>query len=174
MSAVPKPDYESRFSSRSNLHVVADVPDSLFDGNRALQPQRPLRSRRSVVQSLPQPRSQPLWLSALIKLQQGTTVAAWGLGTAVLALYGWTVYSQQAWNQTYDRLDRLQRSEEQMLTAIEGLKDQVAKQAETSAETQLAKPSMTIPLQPAPQRSAAETAASSSPAPAASPSTLGY
>lgn len=153
MSAVPKPQYPELRSARSPLHVVPDVPSNLFQGSAqpitAPHPTRisPRQGRRqaAVIESFPAPRSQPKWLQALFTVQQATTIAAWGLGVSVLGLYGWTVYSQQIWSQNYERLSRLQRSEEQMLSAIEGLKEQATIQA-ASANLQPATPSTTIPL----------------------------
>ncbi len=152
MSAVPKPQYSELRSARSPLHVVPDVPSHLFQGNAqpaAVPSPTRISSRRerqaAVIESFPTPRSQPKWLQALFTVQQATTIAAWGLGVSVLGLYGWTVYSQQIWSQNYERLSRLQRSEEQMLSAIEGLKEQATIQA-ASANLQPATPSTTIPL----------------------------
>lgn len=153
MSAVPKPQYSELRSARSPLRVVPDVPSNLFQGNAQPIPisapnplaPRQRRQQAAVVESFPKPRSQPKWLQALFTVQQATTVAAWGLGVTVLGLYGWTVYSQQVWSQNYERLSRLQRSEEQMLSAIEGLKEQATLQA-ASTDLQPATPSSTIPL----------------------------
>ncbi|MGP1387676.1 MAG: hypothetical protein ACTS2F_29330 [Thainema sp.] len=153
MSAVPKPQYSDLRSAQSPLHVVPDVPSNLFQGNAqpaaVPTPTRVSPSRRrqsaAVIESFPTPRSQPKWLQALFIIQQATTITAWGLGVSVLGLYGWTVYSQQVWSQNYDRLSQLQRSEEQMLSAIEGLKEQATVQA-ASANLQPATPSTTIPL----------------------------
>lgn len=153
MSAVPKPQYSELRSARSPLHVVPDVPSNLFQGSAqpvAVPHPTSIASRRgrqqaAVIESFPTPRSQPKWLQALFTVQQATTIAAWGLGVSVLGLYGWTVYSQQVWSQNYERLSRLQRSEEQMLSAIEGLKEQATIQA-ASANLQPATPSTTIPL----------------------------
>lgn len=153
MSAVPKPQYSDLRSARFPLHAVPDLPTDLFQGRKQPQPvqeanpiaPRRMRRQSAVIESFPTPRSQPKWLQALFTLQQATTIAAWGLGVGVLGLYSWTVYSQQVWAQKYERLSQLQRSEEQMLSAIEGLKEQATVQA-ADANLQPATPSTTIPL----------------------------
>ncbi len=48
----------------------------------------------------------------------------------VLLLYGQTVYTQQLWNQEYQKLEQFQRHERQLTATIESLKNDIAQQAE--------------------------------------------
>jgi hypothetical protein len=72
----------------------------------------------------------------------------------MLAVYGWTVYSQHMWNQAYQKLGVLQRHERQLTTTNEVLKNQMALQAEQPITGLVPpNPAAVIFLKPAPQRS---------------------
>jgi hypothetical protein len=99
------------------------------------------------------PKQKPLWLMVLIKLQQGSSIVTLFLVAAILAVYGWTVYTQQRWGQQYDKLESLKKQERQLISANEVLKNQMAQQAENpTAGLLLPDPSNAIFLTPAPQR----------------------
>lgn len=160
MSALPKPDV-----SRRSRFTSADVRASHPLSNSWLAGDQPRRLRsvpsaptvvpdpRSRVRRLPPPQPAPLWLKLLLGLQQSSTLATWGLVTGVLALYGWTVYSQQAWNQSFRKLETLQRNEQQLVAASEVWKDYVAELATVPGSGLVpAKPTNTILVEPAPQR----------------------
>jgi hypothetical protein len=85
--------------------------------------------------------------------QRGSSAVTFLLIAVTLVIYGWTVYSQQLWGQTYRQLESLQRKERQTTAANEVLKDQMARQAE-SPKAGLVAPdaSRSIFLQPAPNR----------------------
>lgn len=107
------------------------------------------------VKRLPNPRALPLWLRSLMGAQRSLSIITWGLATAVLSVYGQTVYSQQMWSQEYRKLEALQRDERQLTAASELLKNQIAQQAESSRTGLVpANPANTLFLQPAPQRPA--------------------
>lgn len=72
----------------------------------------------------------PLWLRCLVVLQRSLSMATLILVAAMMALYGWSVYSQKNWNQMYQRLQTLRRHEQQLTVASEELKHQIAEQAE--------------------------------------------
>lgn len=95
----------------------------------------------------------PLWLRLFIQLQRGSLVITFVLATAALVVYGNTVYTQQLWSKEYRKLKTLQRNEREMVATNEGLKNQLALQAEQPGSG-LVLPSTdsTIFLQPAPQR----------------------
>ena len=109
-------------------------------------------STSSQVPILPSSQSAPFWLQQLCRLQRQSTVLTFLLVTATLGLYGWTVYCQQLWSQSYHKLVILQRDERQLTTTSEVLKNQMALQAE-QPNTGLvpSSPTQAIFLQPAPQ-----------------------
>jgi len=72
-------------------------------------------------------------LVAACALAARFSVVTFLLVTAMLTVYGWTVYSQRMWNQAYSKLVILQRNERQLTTTNEVLKNQMALQAEQSA-----------------------------------------
>jgi hypothetical protein len=98
--------------------------------------------------------SPPFWLRQLCVLQRYSSIATFILVAVTLMLYGWTVYSQELWSQTYRKLVALQRDERQLTTTSEMLKDKLAKEAEKPATRLVpASPASAIFLQPAPQLS---------------------
>lgn len=114
-----------------------------------------MTSAAQPVSKLADRRSAPVWLQSLILVQKGSSVLMLGLVTSALAVYGWTVHSQQLWSQEYQRLETLQRSEWQFTTANEVLKNQMAQQAEKpEAGLTLSTPDHTVFMQPAPPRPA--------------------
>jgi hypothetical protein len=102
---------------------------------------------------LPNLRSTPAWLRFFVFAQQSSTVVSFFLVAGVLAVYSWTVYTQQVWSKEYEQLKTLQHTEQQLTEANEVLKNQAAQQAE-APESGLVIPdsSNTILLQPAPLR----------------------
>lgn len=74
----------------------------------------------------------PVWLTALIFLQHVSSVATFGMVTASLVVYIWTVYTQQLWNREHRKLVTLQRNERQLIGVNESLKEQLAQQADAA------------------------------------------
>jgi len=70
-------------------------------------------------------------LKLLLLLQRSSGGVALLLGAALLAVYGWTAYIQQAWGQDYHSLQALQRQERQLSVANEILSSQMAQAAES-------------------------------------------
>lgn len=127
------------------------------------------------VKRLPNNRALPLWLRSLMGAQKSLSILTWGLATAVLSVYGQTVYSQQLWSQEYRKLETLQRDERQLTAASELLKNQIAQQAEGSRTGLVpANPANTLFLQPAPQRPAPVAAPAPVVANPASSAPIGY
>ncbi|RUR83109.1 hypothetical protein ACF3DV_29445 [Chlorogloeopsis fritschii PCC 9212] len=99
----------------------------------------------------------PLWLLRLYTLYRHSSVMTFLLVAAMLVVYGWTVYSQQIWSQTYRKLQTLQREERQLTTNNEVLKNQMAQEAQTSAAGLVTpSPTGTVFLRPAPESSNSE------------------
>ena len=164
MSAALKPSVSSK-RNRSRL------PSTNFAGVQR-QPV-PLRSVNSAtVRRLPSPDAPPHWLRSLVRMQQASLVATFALAGAVLLVYGWTVYAQQLWGKEYQKLEHLRRSERQMTTNGEVLKNKIADQSSRPGTTLIPQtPDSLIFLKPAPARSSSavrSTAQSSAIAP------LGY
>ena len=134
----------------------------------------PVRSDRPTSLKLPQPLT-PIWLSSLIFLKRSSDVVTFLLVAATLSVYSWTVYTQQQWAQEYRKLETLQRNERHLTMANEGIKDQLAQQAEKPA-TGLVTPSQanTIFLPPAPQRQSSTTSTKTTDPEPAAKTPLGY
>ncbi|MBW4431519.1 MAG: hypothetical protein KME28_07265 [Pelatocladus maniniholoensis HA4357-MV3] len=75
----------------------------------------------------------PMWLLRLYAINRYSGIVAFVLVATTLVIYGWTVYSQQLWSQSYRKLQTLQRDERQLTTTIEVLKNKMAQEAQTSA-----------------------------------------
>lgn len=88
------------------------------------------RRKQDVVEALPSSEA-PRWLGILTASQRGSTLITLLLGAGVLAIYGWSVYSQRTWSQAYRQLSDLQREERELVAASETRKQQIAQQAES-------------------------------------------
>jgi hypothetical protein len=107
------------------------------------------------VRSLPNRQALPAWLKWLMMVHRTSSIVTCGLVAAALTIYGWTVQTQQVWGRDYQRLEKLQQQERQIVTASEVLKHQLALQAEDpTTELTQATPENAIFLEPAPPRPA--------------------
>ncbi|HEY9628406.1 MAG TPA: hypothetical protein V6C84_13985 [Coleofasciculaceae cyanobacterium] len=110
-------------------------------------------AHQAVVQQLPKPQAAPPWLKTLLHVQRASSFLTFSLIISLLAVYGWTVYTQQRWGSAYSHLEALQKQERQMTAANEVLKNQMANQAELpDVGLMLPEPGNTVFLIPAPQR----------------------
>ncbi|MDB9536556.1 hypothetical protein PN451_12085 [Dolichospermum planctonicum CS-1226] len=118
----------------------------------------------------------PIWLLRLYKVNRYSSVLAFVLVVTTLIVYGWTVYSQELWSQSYRKLKNLQRHERQLNTANATLTSKMAQEAE-KPDTELVSPTSekTIFLPPKfsnyPQSSLSTSQPETQPEP---PSPLGY
>jgi hypothetical protein len=186
MTAVLKPYVSPRHSlSRRSIAGVSSTTPSGASLNPRQRSRAQLTALPTVVnrqnvtgqtvRSLPAPSAVPVWLKLLIAAQRSSTVVTFCLVGVTLAIYGWTVYSQQLWSQEYRRLEEYQRQERQITAANEVLKNQIASEAETpSMGLVMPNPSTAIFLQPAPQRPAVAAPAAAPLAPLAPAKPLGY
>ena len=162
MTAALRQDIPERRSPRSTAYKSSTLPNlrpadprrpesiNAFD----LEPQ-PIAT--PTVATLPQPRPVPAWLRLLMKVQQGSTVMTLLLMGTVLAIYGWTVFTQQRWGHEYRRWGALQKHEQQLMATNEVLKNQMAQQAESPKAGFVAPdPSSMIFLSPAALRPAVQ------------------
>ncbi len=105
------------------------------------------------VKELPNPGSLSQWMRSLQDLKQGSQVVTSILVGACLSVYGWTVYSQQMWNQQFRTLETLRRAEQQLAVTNEILKHQMAQEAERPGTGLVPPdPAQMIFLEPAPPR----------------------
>lgn len=81
---------------------------------------------------MPNSGAAPLWLLRLYTFHRYSTVLAFLLVASTLAVYGWTVYSQDLWSKSYSRLQKLQRHERLLTTTNATLRNNMAEEAEKS------------------------------------------
>ena len=118
----------------------------------------------------------PLWLRVLIVTQKLSIVMTVMLTISVFAIYGWTVYAQEQWNQQYKKLEQLKRQERQLTTA-EGVfdNDMLRSVQKNSGELVRERPEQSIFLQAAPLRPKRDVPATVSELPKNKPNeSLGY
>jgi hypothetical protein len=118
----------------------------------------------------------PVWLLRLYKVNRYSSVLAFVLVVATLMVYGWTVYSQELWSQSYRKLKNLQRHERQLNTANATLTSKMAQEAE-KPDTELVSPTSekTIFLPPKFSNYPQSSLSTSQPDPQTEPpSPLGY
>jgi hypothetical protein len=116
---------------------------------------RPTALPNQAVRQLPTKTPTPPALRLLLYVQRGSLAVTFLLVVAALFVYSTTMYTQQLWSKEYNKLKTMQRSERQMLTAGEMLKNQIIRQAEQPGSGLVPKgPENTIYLAPAPDRPA--------------------
>ncbi|MBD2534133.1 hypothetical protein H6G97_33210 [Nostoc flagelliforme FACHB-838] len=82
------------------------------------------------IPTIPNSGATPLWLLRLYTFHRYSSVLAFLLVASTLAVYGWTVYSQEMWGKSYRRLQNLQRHERLLTTTNATLKNKMADEAE--------------------------------------------
>lgn len=105
-------------ASRARIPEPQRSPQHLDRKNKRLPASRQNISNRNV-KRLPRTNSfpLPLWLRVLMTTQKLSIAATVLLTVSVFALYGWTVYAQEQWNQQYKKLEQLKRQERQLTNA---------------------------------------------------------
>ncbi|MCD8486132.1 MAG: hypothetical protein LRZ84_05145 [Desertifilum sp.] len=170
--AFPPPNSPRRRPTRRTpLQVVPQQPGSVTPLSARRQPRQPQLGVQPPVSAK---RVRPNRM--LVTVERGAALVTLVLGSAVLSLYGLTVYSQQKWSREYHQLQQLQRYERQLAIAAEMLKNEMAQQAERPNGGLIPQnPENTIFLVPAPERNL--PASPSAPPPPMEPETptpLGY
>ena len=118
----------------------------------------------------------PLWLRVLMVTQKLSIIMTVMLTISVFAIYGWTVYAQEQWNQQYKKLEQLKRQERQLTTA-EGVfdNDMLRSVQKNPGELVRERPEQSIFLQAAPLRPKRDVPATVSELPKNKPNeSLGY
>ena len=109
------------------------------------------------VRQLPTAPRLPLGLKLLVGVQQGSTVITGGLVATALVIYSWTVYLDQTVARSFQRLEYLKASIQQVTTANATLKNSMAEQAESpAAGFKPFEPKRAIFVQSAPPRPSVE------------------
>ena len=72
----------------------------------------------------------PGWLLRMYIINRYSSILVFLLVAATLIVYGWTVYSQELWSDSYRKLQSLQRHERQLNTANATLTSKMAQEAE--------------------------------------------
>lgn len=113
--------------------------------------------RGAEVKQLPRVPRLPLGLKLLVGVQQGSTVLTGGLVATALIIYSWTVYLDKSIARSFQHLEALKVSTQQVTTANETLKNSMAEQAESPAAGFTPfEPKRAIFLSPAPARPSVE------------------
>lgn len=118
----------------------------------------------------------PEWLLRMYMVNRYSSILAFLLVVATLIVYGWTVYSQELWSDSYRKLQSLQRHERQLNTANATLTSKMAQEAEQPG-TELVSPTSqgTIFLPPTSNNYPRSSSSTSQPEPQPEPpSPLGY
>jgi len=171
---LPAPSSEMRSTGIDSFRVSQYRQGTAADHWNGTTAQHAFQTRNRE-QVTPKAFEVPGWLSTLTALQRGSTLLTFTLVASVLAVYGWSVYSQRAWSQGYRQLSQLQRQERELIAASETRKQQIAQQAE-SPQAGLVRqvPANTIFLSPEPLRRFQRSKPQQPSPRAASGSPLGY
>lgn len=137
-----------------------------------------LGQQQQQVRQLPHNNSVPGWLKSLLAVERVSLIlfcSVLGLSSIV---YGYTVYTQDAWKSQHGQLRRLQKQERQQGVMNENLKHQMAKEAENPNSGLVSpSPDLIVSVTKPPQRLVKSLATAPAPSPAPTPSTkppLGY
>ena len=105
-------------ASRARSPEPQKYPQPL-DRKNKLRQASPKPNKNRNVKRLPRTNSfpLPLWLRVLMTTQKLSIAATVILTISVFAIYGWTVYAQEQWNQQFKKLEQLQRQERQLTNA---------------------------------------------------------
>ncbi|WP_066375533.1 MULTISPECIES: hypothetical protein [unclassified Anabaena] len=119
----------------------------------------------------------PMWLMRLYTLHRHSSLVAFLLVAASLAVYGLTVYTQEMWGKEYRKLQNLQRHERQITTTNATLINKMAEEAEKKVTGFVSPtPANTIFLSPTSPNSnfISPSPETESPKQSSPPSPLGY
>ncbi|PZO41956.1 MAG: hypothetical protein DCF19_08825 [Pseudanabaena frigida] len=105
-------------ASRARIPEPQRSPQPLDRKNKRLPANRNPATNKDI-KRLPRTNSfpLPLWLRVLMSAQKLSIAMTVILTISVFAIYGWTVYAQEQWNQQYKKLEQLKRQERQLTTA---------------------------------------------------------
>ncbi|BAY18230.1 hypothetical protein NIES2109_08060 [Nostoc sp. HK-01] len=121
-SASPLPDQSPVASPKRRRRAAKSLSAPATKGLQEFTP--------SKVSHVPTAEVLPSWLLRLYTVHRYSSVVTFLLVAVALVVYGWTVYSQELWNQEFRRLQNLQRNERQLTTTNAMLKNKMAEDAE--------------------------------------------
>lgn len=143
-------------AQQPQLPLMGASPARQFAGKgerqrHSTQKQEQSTQKLANIPVMPSAEAAPLWLLRLYKIHRHSAIVTFLLVAITLVVYGWTVYSQELWSQSYRRLQNLQRHERQLMTNNGVIKNQLAKEAEKEpAKLVLPTPARMIIVNPAP------------------------
>ncbi|MEA5620048.1 hypothetical protein VB711_19675 [Cronbergia sp. UHCC 0137] len=88
------------------------------------------RQSNKQIPVVPTAEAVPIWLHNLYHIHRYSSMGAFLLVATTLVIYGFTVYSQELWSNSYRRLKNLQRYERQLNTTNATLTSKMAQEAE--------------------------------------------
>ncbi|MGB7444009.1 MAG: hypothetical protein WA919_23335 [Coleofasciculaceae cyanobacterium] len=133
MNAVPRSVIKNQRPRPKRQAKGSRLNSSQVAGKSTKTRMLPLNSAEKVAKLNPSSQLVPIWLRSLIFCKRSSDCVTLLLVGATLAVYSWTVYSQQQWAKEYQKLESLQRDERHITKTNEVLKDQLAQQAESPA-----------------------------------------
>jgi len=164
-------------ASRARMPEPQRSPQPLDRKSKRLLENRKLATNKNV-KRLPRTNSfpLPLWLRVLMTTQKLSIAMTVLLTISVFAIYGWTVYAQEQWNQQYKKLEQLKRQERQLTTAEGSFDNDLLRSVQKKpGDLVRERPEQSIFLQAAPLRPKRDIPATVSELPKSKPNeSLGY
>lgn len=150
----PRPQVATEVFSKKQQHssFTKNLPKGAAKSDIATTPHLQNREKRKgSIPAIPDSAKIPEWLLRWQGIHFYSSIIAFVLVSSALVVYGWTVYSQQLWSQSYRQLQNLQRQERELRTNNEALKNKIAQEAsQPSAKLVSPTPSTMIFMHPAP------------------------
>jgi hypothetical protein len=135
-------------SSRARVSEPYRHIEQSSQRSRSTAPQRNIKNlpRRNAVPL-------PAWLQVLLSLQKLSIASTVMLTVAVFGVYGWSVYTQEAWNSNHKKLEQLQKQERQLVESEAFLSHDLTKKFQTQpGDLVRESPERSIFLESAPTR----------------------
>ncbi len=120
-----RPEPAGKVIPHPTIQVATPAPLTLVPPTAPTPHTQPIPRAKSTITTP----TAPFWLRALLVIQRGSSILTFCLATAVLMVYGSTVYIQQAWSEEFRQLEQLQREKRELTTADELMKNQLAQRA---------------------------------------------
>ena len=150
----PRPQVSTEVFSKKQQpsSVKKNLPKGAAKSNIPTTPHLQDRDKRKgSIPAIPDSAKIPEWLLRWQGIHFYSSIIAFVLVSSGLVVYGWTVYSQQLWSQSYRQLQNLQRQERELRTNNEALKNKIAQEAsQPSAKLVSPTPATMIFMNPAP------------------------
>lgn len=122
--------YNGDFLSRSDSSVVSNTSKSVRVKPRGVNNRNRTNKNQKAIPVMPDGSKVPMLLMRWNSFHRHTSVATFLLVSTTLIVYGFTVYSEHLWSESYKQLQDLQRDERQLTKTDEMLKNQMAQEAQ--------------------------------------------